>query len=294
MSDTAAAKTAAEHHHPPDGPELTAHEEQKSREEESLSAAITYDVIRVEGAKQLLRTSSALAWSGLSAGLVMGFSMVAEGLLKAHLPEAHWTPLISKLGYTVGFLIVTLGSAELFTEQTLRPVVPLLAERTGKNARNVARLWAIVLVTNLIGTILFALAAAHTEMFSHEARAAFTELGRKALEKETQSIFMSAIIAGWLIAAMVWMLPAAKSSMVLVVIIMTYVIGITHSSHIIAGSTEVFYLVALREIAFLAYLMQFVLPTLAGNVLGGLTLVAILNHAQVTSGKKGKRRAIVA
>ena len=92
MADTAAAKTAAEHSQPPDAPELTAHEKKKAFEEESLSASITYDVIRVEGEKQLLRTSSALAWSGLAAGLVMGFSMVGEGLLKAHLPEASWAP----------------------------------------------------------------------------------------------------------------------------------------------------------------------------------------------------------
>lgn len=288
MADTAAAKTAAEHHRPPDSPELTAHEKKKAFDEESLSASITYDVIRVEGEKQLLRTSSALAWSGLAAGLVMGFSMVAEGLLKAHLPEAHWTPLVSKFGYTIGFLIVTLGSAELFTEQTLRPIVPLLAERTRENARNVSRLWLLVLVTNLIGTILFALAAAHTDTFTPEARAAFTELGRKAIERETLAIFLSAIIAGWLIAAMVWMLPAAKGATVWVVIIMTYLVGITHSSHIIAGSTEVFYLVALREISGMTYLMHFVLPTLAGNVLGGVTLVALLNHAQVTAGKKTK------
>jgi formate-nitrite transporter family protein len=69
-----------------------------------IRAGVVYEAVRREGREELKRSSSALAWSGLAAGLSMGFSLVAEGLLVACLPDKPWTPLISKLGYCVGFL----------------------------------------------------------------------------------------------------------------------------------------------------------------------------------------------
>ena len=76
------------HHTPGAAPELTGHEKKKADEEENLNANTTYEVIRREGEQELSRTSSALAWSALAAGLSMGFSMLAEALLHQHLPES--------------------------------------------------------------------------------------------------------------------------------------------------------------------------------------------------------------
>src|SRR3712207_4167985 len=120
--------------------------EQKEAEERSApSGKVVYQAIMKEGEGELKRPSSALFWSGLAAGLSMGFSMIAEGLLHAYLPEAPWRPLVSKLGYSVGFLIVILGRQQLFTENTLTPILPLLQKREGATAGNVARLWGVVL-----------------------------------------------------------------------------------------------------------------------------------------------------
>src|SRR3982750_393314 len=83
--------------------DLEEHEQKKAEEEQSLDAAITHEVIRREGQKELERPLTALAWSGLAAGLSMGFSFVAEALLRSHLPDAPWRPLLTKLGYPVGF-----------------------------------------------------------------------------------------------------------------------------------------------------------------------------------------------
>ena len=197
---------------PPDqGPELEEKEKKKADEEESLNASITYEVIRREGETELERSPQALAWSGLAAGLSMGFILVAEGLLRSHLPDAPWRPLVAKLGYSVGFLIVILGSQQLYTENTLTPIVPLLTRKSGEMLGRVLRLWAIVLVTNLVG------------------------------------------VAGL--------------------------------AHIIAGSTEVAYLVARGAATWGDYFGRFVIPTALGNTLGGVTLVAALNHAQVVGGK---------
>jgi len=267
-----------------DAAELDIDEQLMAEEEESLNASVTHEVVRREGVRELHRKPAALAWSGLAAGLSMGLSMAAEGVLHAHLPAAEWRPLVTKLGYPVGFLVVILGSQQLFTENTLTPVVPLLVRRTGEMYRKVAVLWAVVFVANILGTLVFALAAAHTDAFPAEVRHAFTEIGRTAVEPPWLSIFARAVVAGWIIALMVWMLPAASSQQVLVIFVATWLIGALKLAHVIAGSAEVQYLAATGEISYGYYLGGWMLPALLGNVVGGVALVAALNHQQVKAG----------
>jgi formate/nitrite transporter FocA (FNT family) len=269
---------------PGQAPDLEPHEDRKADEEQSLSADITLEVIRREGDEELKRSTAALAWSGLAAGLAMGFSLVGEGLLRSHLPNAGWAPLVAKLGYAFGFLIVILGSQQLFTENTLTAVVPLLARRTREVFRNVARLWAVVLAANLVGALLFAVVVARTELFEPAVHDAFMEIGRKAVSHGFWLTALKGVFAGWLIALLVWMLPAAESSHVLVIIVMTWLVGVGEFSHVIAGATEVFYLAARGALGWMETLTRFILPTLLGNVVGGVTLVSALNHAQVTAG----------
>ena len=260
-------------------------EEKKAEEEESLNASVTHEVIRREGAKELERPPSALAWSGLAAGLSMGLSLITEGVLHAHLPDAPWRPLVAKLGYAMGFLVVILGSQQLFTENTLTPVVPYMAKRTGEMLRKMLTLWGVVLLTNLVGTLLFAYAIAHTDAFSPEVRHAFDTIARKAAEGDIAGRIVRAVFAGWIIALLVWAMPAAGSARFLLIVLLTWLIGAAELAHVIVGSVEMFYLTAIGEMGFGAAFGEHILPTLLGNMLGGITLVAAVNHAQVTSGK---------
>lgn len=269
---------------PQHGPRLDEDERQNAREEQSLDAKTTHEVIRLEGERELERANGALAWSGLAAGLAMGFSLVAQGVLHHALPDAAWRPLVVSLGYSVGFLIVILGSQQLFTENTLTPIAPLLSRRDGRTLRNVARLWAVVLAANLAGALIFAWVAARTQLFDAETRHAFTELSRKAMEPDFGLTLLRGIFAGWLIALMVWMLPAARTAHVWVIVIVTWLVGAAHLSHVVAGSVEAFFLVALGEQGWDEALGGFTLPSLIGNVIGGTGLVAALNHAQATTG----------
>ena len=274
-----------------DAAELDAEEERKAHEEESLNANTTHEVIRRKGAKELDRPIAALAWSGLAAGLAMGLSLVAEGTLRAYLPDAPWRPLIAKFGYPVGFVAVILGSQQLFTEKTLTPIVPLMAKRTREMLRRVLTLWGVVLIANLTGAALFAWTAAATDVFSPEVKQSFEAIAREAVGPTGWTLFARAIFAGWIIALMVWMLPAAESAELFVIVIMTWLVGVGHFAHIIVGSLEVFYLVARGGTTFDAYLLSYMLPTLGGNMVGGVTLVAALNHAQVTAGIRKPRAA---
>lgn len=266
-------------------PKLEEHERRKADEEEQLNADVTYEVIRREGEGELRRHPSALAFSSLAAGLSMGFSFLAQGILRSHLPEAEWAPLVSKLGYPIGFLIVTLGSQQLFTENTLTAVVPTLAQRSARLLFRTMRLWTIVLAGNLVGAHLFAWIVARTALVSPETRAALEAIGRDAIGAPFGTIFLKAIFAGWLIALMVWMLPAAKNAQFFVILAMTWLVGAAGLAHIIAGSVDVLHLVFSGELGWTGYLGRFMVPTLLGNTIGGTLLVAALNHAQVAGGR---------
>lgn len=248
------------------------------------SAADVHAAIRREGEQELERPASALAWSGLACGLSIGLSLLVEGLLQANLPDAGWRPLISNWGYAVGFLVVILGRQQLFTENTLTPVLPFLHRKTPAMAWKVLRLWAIVLMTNLLGTLLFATVLARARYFPDGVRKAFAVIGEEALRHRFGPTFLGAIFAGWLVALMVWIIPYAGPARGWVILLMAYVIALGGFAHVIAGSTEVLYLVADGSVSWGTYFGRFFTPTLLGNVLGGVGLVALLNHGQVTAG----------
>src|SRR6476661_5376171 len=148
-------------------------EQKEVQERSSPSGKIVYKAILKEGEEELERSSAALFWSGLAAGLSMGFSMIAEGLLHAFLPDEHWRPLVAKFGYSAGFLIVILGRQQLFTENTLTPILPFLQKKAKATIANVLRLWGVVLLANLLGTLAFGFAAARTTAFDPHVRETF-------------------------------------------------------------------------------------------------------------------------
>jgi formate/nitrite transporter FocA (FNT family) len=246
---------------------------------------VVYDAIVLEGEEELGRSTSALFWSGAAAGLSMGFSLVVQGALHAALPDTAWRPLIVKLGYASGFLIVILGRQQLFTENTLTPILPMLRRRDGGMLRNVLRLWSVVLLGNLIGALLFGLVAARTAIVEPGLQRAFLDIGLKDIEPGFALILLRGVFAGWLIALLIWLLPYAETSRVLVIIIITWIIGVGHFSHVVAGSVDVFALAAAGGTSWPHALLGFTVPSLIGNVIGGLTLVTALAHAQVVSGE---------
>lgn len=265
--------------------EVSAKDRKKIEDKEAIGAVVVHEVIRLEGEAELERPNAALAWSGLASGLSMGFSLLGEGLLRAHLPDTSWRPLIAKLGYSLGFLIVVLGRQQLFTENTLTVVLPLLYRRNLATLVNVLRLWGIVLAANLVGAYLFTLAL-RAPLFEPGVLQAFHDIGSEGMLPTPLTHFLMAIFSGWLIALMVWLLPSAEGSKVAVIVIITYLVALGGFSHVIAGSVESLYLVVHGTLRFPEFLLTFLIPTLFGNIVGGVSLVAALNHAQVVAGKE--------
>ena len=274
-------------------PELSEREKQEAEDRTSVKATIVHETIRYDGEEELNRPLAALAWSALAAGLSMGFSLVAMALFRAYLPDVPWRPLVVRLGYPLGFLIVITGRQQLFTENTLTAIIPLLARRNFSTLWRVARLWAIVLLANIAGAQLFAWVVACTPMFHPEVRHAMFELSKEAADVTFGVAILRGIFAGWLIAMVVWMLAAIDTGRLAVIIIITYIVGLASLTHIIAGSVEVLFLVMVGYKTGLSIVIGYMLPTLIGNCIGGVSLTAALNHAQAVAGMQRKPAGLI-
>ena len=125
----------------------------------------------------------------------------------------------------------------------------------------------------------------NTTVFSDQAREAFAQVGHAAMQHSFGTVLLKGIFGGWLIALMVWLLPAADMAKVSIIVILTYLVGLGELSHIIAGSAETFYLVGTSQMSFGTYLVSYMIPTLLGNIIGGVSIAAALNHAQVVAGE---------
>ena len=164
---------------PPEG--LTREETRSVAQRKRLRAAVVYEIIRVEGEGELARSFGALWWSALAAGLSIGFSVLAQGMLKAYLPNTPGAAIVENLGYSVGFLIVILSRQQLFTENTLTVVLPVIARKEWKWLPAMLRLWGIVLAANLVGCFLFAAFLAYSGALSPEIADGIKAVGAKLM-----------------------------------------------------------------------------------------------------------------
>jgi formate/nitrite transporter FocA (FNT family) len=266
-----------------ESPHLEGGEKDQARRHAPLRALVIHEIIRAEGEAELEREIPAMIWSGLAAGLSMGFSFAVQALLANAFDEAVGREAIASLGYTVGFLIVVLGRQQLFTESTLTAVLPVLTRRDGRTLAATLRLWSVVLAANLVGTWIFAAALAFGHPLPPEADPSLAKLAADSVAQPFGATLLRAVFAGWLIALMVWLLPSSRSARMFIIIALAWVVAFAKLSHIIAGSTEAAYGVLTRAASLGDYFGRFLLPTLIGNIIGGVALVAMLNHAPIAS-----------
>jgi formate/nitrite transporter FocA (FNT family) len=250
-------------------------------EHSRLRVPVIYEVVRREGETEMHRPAMSLWWSGVAAGLSISFSLLGQAVLYSHLPDVGWRPLVSGFGYSIGFLMIVLARQQLFTETTITVVLPVLADFTRENVRSLLRMWVIVLAANFAGTFFAALFCNFTPVLIPDLRQAMFDVSREMIAAGPAEMFFRAISAGFLIAAMVWLIPSAESAQFHVVTLMTWLIAVSSSKHIVAGSVEAFLLLVSGQLGFGQMLAGFTIPVLIGNVIGGTALFALIAYVQV-------------
>lgn len=262
-------------------PHLSHQEKHDVDKHRSLSSVAVYAVVRSQGVEELRRPASSLWWSGIAAGLCLSTSVLAEGVLHASFSGHPYQEVIENFGYTVGFVLVILGRLQLFTENTVTPILPLLAERSARMLVATARLWGIVFLANLVGTFITALVTLKFETARPEYIAAMLEVAQHYADHSALEALFYGIPAGFFIAALVWIMPSSRGYELLTIMLITYLIAMGGFTHVIAGSAEAFLLLIEGRIEITETVFRLILPTLIGNVVGGTGLFALLAYAQV-------------
>ena len=211
-------------------PNLSAQEQHDVDKNQPPRAAVLHEIIRTQGDQELERSVAALWWSALAAGLTMGLSLMAMGLLNSRLPEGEAFKVIASFGYCAGFLAVILARQQLFTENTLTAVLPVMTKPTLNNFGRLLRLWTVVLFGNLCGTLLVAYVMLHLPIFDTRTDLAFLDIGRKVMENDASKMFAKGIVSGWMIATMVWMIPSMESAKMWIILLITYLMEIGRAS----------------------------------------------------------------
>ena len=260
---------------------LTDKEQSEVREAQRPRAPVVYEIIRLEGERELQRPIASLWWSGVAAGISIGFSFLSQAALGAGLPQSEWNHVLASLGYSVGFIIVILGRQQLFTENVLTAVLPVITRWKVSWLVRMLRLWGIVLAANVVGCFLFACAFALLPMLSDNVTREMAKLVENLMQNSPWEMFAKGIGAGWLIASVVWIIASVSSGQFLVIALLTYLISLLQFTHIVAGTAEVLYGWVAGLITFYDASVKFFLPTLAGNVFGGTILFSVLSYGQV-------------
>ncbi len=263
--------------------------EQQAEAGTRLSAVEIHRNVLLSGLKELERPAAALLWSSLASGLVIGFSFVG-GAYAASLAGPAGKHAAFSAVYPLGFILVIMARSELFTENTLVPVIPFLESRDRETFLQMLRVWGLLLVGNLAGAMIFGWVLARTAMVEPALHA---ELGRIAREATTGSfgeIVYAGVFAGWLIALLSWVLASthATGAQIVLIWLCTAPIAALGFQHSIAGSVEAFYRAASGGVGWGEMLGGVVLPAVIGNAIGGVLLVALLNYGQVASDREGE------
>ena len=254
--------------------------EQQVQKKTRLASQTIYEIISREGVEELSRPLSSLAWSGYAAGICICFSVLTMAHLHHYLPEDQAWTLLKKMGYVVGFLIVIMGRLQLFTENTITVILPLLDKWSGRNILRTLKLWGVVFATNMAGTMSVALMILYLQNPDPDYLEALTNISKHAVEHSFVDIFLAGIPAGFLIAVLVWMMPSAKGSEFLLITMMIFLISLGDYSHVVAGSFEAFFLLLSGE-SSLGETVSYITAAGLGNILGGTGVFTMLAYAQV-------------
>ncbi|MDF4202914.1 formate/nitrite transporter family protein [Maribacter sp. SA7] len=262
------------------------HQKELEKKSEEIKGDNEYSVIlsRVihEGEEIFKIKNKAMFLSAVIAGLEIGFSyflICALYYLLNGTVDANMTFKLFAVVYPVGFILVILGKSALFTEQTSVLALPMLNGQ--RSIWELFRVWGVVILGNIIGGNIFAafigLLAPHLNLFTAET---MIDIGSHVIKESSWILLTSAIVAGWLMGLLTWLLNSTMNSLtrVALIIMITGVIGFGGFHHSIVGNIEVFgAFLHSKDISMLDY-WWFLFLALLGNSIGGAVVVGLFKY----------------
>ena len=236
----------------------------------------------IEGQETYDRSSSSILLSSLTAGLEIGFSYLMLCAVFYFFTDKVSEETVFKIiafVYPIGFILVILGQSILFTEQTSLLSLPVLNKK--RSLGSLIKLWGLVVIGNLMGgylmSFLMVWIGPESEIFTLDS---IEKIAVHVTKAESFVIFISAILAGWLMGLLSWLLTSSQDTMsrIIIIYIVTAVMAFTGLHHSIIGNVEVFAGLISSPNITLADYVSFESLALIGNAVGGAVFVALLKY----------------
>lgn len=236
----------------------------------------------VEGQETYDRTPQSILLSSITAGLEIGFSYLLLCSVFYFFSDSLQEESLFKIMafvYPIGFIMVILGQSILFTEQTSLLTLPVLNNK--RSIKSLLKIWGTVIAGNLLGGYIIAFIliwiGPKLHIFDH---ASIEKVAEHVTDYSSMVIFVSAILAGWLMGLLSWLITSSRDTMsrIFIIYIITATMSFTGLHHSIIGSVEVFSgMIISSKIEILDYL-KFQSFALLGNSIGGGVFVALLKY----------------
>ena len=176
-----------------------------------FSAGEIHDNVMSEADQELDRPVVSLFLSSLASGLAIGFSFLG-GAFARSLATGVVADGLAAAAYPLGFIFVIMARSELFTENTLTPVLPLLHRRDLETFRRMLRVWGVLLAGNLVGTLIFSWLMARTPAAAESLKQVMLTMSERTSDTSFLLTVYRGIFAGWLIALLTWLLASTRAT----------------------------------------------------------------------------------
>ncbi len=269
-----------------------AEEELKKSVESEMESSKSHGDILAEQLTEALETykksSAGTFYSSLIAGLEIGFSYLLLCTVFYFFSPRYSEDVVFKLMalvYPAGFILVVLGRSLLFTEQTSLLSLPFFHGK--ESMGSLLKLWGTVIAGNMIGGFLIAFVLLWIGPQLHIFdKAAVEKIALHITGFSGHVIFVSGILAGWLMGLLSWLLTSTKDtiSKIVIITLITAIMSFTNLHHSIIGNIEVFAgLLTSAKITFSDYLISQTMALL-GNAIGGFVFVGLFRYRTFMAG----------
>ncbi|MBA3438216.1 MAG: formate/nitrite transporter family protein [Thermoleophilaceae bacterium] len=238
-----------------------------------------------EGERRLTRGNAALGATGFAGGADVFLGLVAvivtTGALLSVMPDepAH---VIGSATFGLALVLITLGRAELFTENFLIPVSAVYAGRAPLRA--LLSMWGITFLFNGLGLLLFAAIFSHAGVLEKSALEAAGTLADTQADRDVVPALLSAIGAGTVMTLFTWVAAAtaSTSARVIAALGVGFLLLAPSLNHAVVSFGEILFgLLADTADAGWGDLARNTSIAVVGNLIGGVGLVFATRLAQV-------------
>ena len=235
------------------------------------------------GGRRLHRPLFESVITGLIGGMSVSFGAIALAWAAASAGGnddgvAH---IAGALAFPVGFVILLVGKSELFTEDFFLPVTAVL-EREGRLVE-LARLWGVTLAFNLVGVLIFALLISRPGVLSSGPTDVLIGIAERKVDYSLSTAFIKALFAGWLMTLLTWLIVAAEGfgAKLVIVWIVGSLIVLAEFNHVVISASEMWIaMLSGGSMSTSEWFTANFLPSLAGNIVGGVIFVTLLHYVQ--------------